>query len=48
MFSRLLPSCPRSPAAWCAYVLILVTPGSFLVLPLLWAIKAYSTSQSRG
>ena len=36
MFRRLMTSPPRSLEAWLAYALILVTPGSFIVVPVLW------------
>ena len=36
MFRSLMTSSPRSLEAWLACALILVTPGSFIVLPLLW------------
>ena len=36
MFRSLLPSSPRGLGAWLAYAVILVTPGSFILLPLLW------------
>ena len=26
---------------WCAYALILLAPGSLVVLPVLWAVRAY-------
>ena len=28
-------------AKWCAYALLLLAPGSFLVLPVLWAVRTY-------
>ena len=36
MFRSLLPSSPRGLGAWLAYAVILLTPGSFIVIPLLW------------
>ncbi len=29
----------RQAGKWCAYVLILLTPGSFVIIPALWLIR---------
>lgn len=38
MFSRQTAS-PREFRKWCAYALLLLMPGSMLVLPLLWLFR---------
>jgi hypothetical protein len=43
MFRRLIASSPRELRIWCAYALILLAPGSFVVLPVLWFIKAFGS-----
>src|SRR5688572_23518808 len=30
---------PRDLGKWCAYLLILLTPGSFIVLPVVWLVR---------
>lgn len=32
---------PREAAKWCAYALVLLAPGSFVVLPLLWLSRQW-------
>ena len=39
MFRPLTPPFPRELAKWCAYALLLLAPGSFFVLPLLWLVR---------
>lgn len=31
----------RQVGKWCAYVLVLVTPGTFVILPALWLIRRF-------
>ncbi len=31
----------RQVGKWCAYVLILLTPGTFVILPALWLIRRF-------
>ena len=47
MFRRLIASSPRSLSKWCAYTLILLAPGSFVVLPVLWLVKVFGIQVSR-
>ena len=37
---KLTASSPRELTKWCAYALLLLAPGSFLVLPVLWLVRA--------
>jgi hypothetical protein len=39
MFRRLKAAIPQEPGKWCVYVLVLLTPGSFIALPLLWLLN---------
>src|SRR5687768_6651353 len=39
MIRLLTPPFPSELAKWCAYALLLLTPGSFFVLPVLWLIR---------
>ena len=32
---------------WCAYALALLAPGSFIVLPVLWVVRAIYASAGR-
>ena len=32
---------------WCAYALVLLAPGSFIVLPALWLVRAFYSSTGR-
>jgi hypothetical protein len=41
MIRRLIAATPRELVKCCAYALILLTPGSFVVLPLLWLIRQF-------
>jgi hypothetical protein len=47
MFRRLIAFSPRSLSKWCAYTLILLAPGSFIVLPVLWLVKVLGIQASR-
>lgn len=47
MFRRLIASSPRSLSKWCAYTLILLAPGSFIVLPVVWLVKIFGLQASR-
>lgn len=35
---------PRA-SAWCVFALLLLLPGSFVVLPLLWLVKRWAARQ---
>jgi hypothetical protein len=35
----------RNLGKWCIYGLLLLTPGSFLVLPVLWLIQRIRTAR---
>lgn len=39
---------PRGFAQWCVYLLILLAPGSFLILPLVWIVRRYARSAVGG
>jgi hypothetical protein len=39
MFRQLLAFSPRDLGKCCAYALILLAPGSFVVLPVLWLVR---------
>ena len=39
MFRALTTATPREFAKWGALVLLLLAPGSFVVLPILWLIR---------
>lgn len=39
MYRFLVAPSPRELMKWCAYALVLLTPGSFVVLPVLWVIR---------
>ena len=39
MFSRLKAATPQELGKWCVYALVLLTPGSFIALPLLWLLN---------
>jgi hypothetical protein len=41
MIRRLIAATPRELVKCCAYALILLTPGSFVVLPVLWFIRQF-------
>ena len=43
---RPLTATPRELAKWCAYTLVLLAPGSFIVLPLLWLYRQVALQQS--
>ncbi len=43
----LLPQ-PRVLAKWCAYVLLLLLPGSFIVIPLLWLSRRWALMSARS
>lgn len=37
--NRWIASLPPSYARWCGYLLLLLAPGSFVVLPAIWFIR---------
>jgi|SoiMethySBSTD1v2_1073268.scaffolds.fasta_scaffold21989_2 hypothetical protein len=39
MIRQLIAAVPPEVARWCAYALVLLAPGSFIVLPLLWLAR---------
>lgn len=44
MFRPLIATSPRERAKWCAYALVLLAPGSFVVLPVLWLVRRQQAS----
>lgn len=46
MFSRLTTS-PPELWKWCAYALILLAPGSFIVLPAIWLVRMLGVQVAR-
>jgi hypothetical protein len=48
MFPRLTASSPRELWKWCAYALILLAPGSFVVLAVLWLVRLFGIQASLG
>jgi hypothetical protein len=48
MLHRLIASPPRNLGKWCAYLLILLTPGSFIVLPVLWLVRLVAVPALRA
>jgi hypothetical protein len=45
--NRLMRSPPRELTKWCAYAVLLLVPGSFLVLPMLWLVRLFGAQASR-
>jgi hypothetical protein len=39
MIRHLFAAVPPEVAKWCAFALILLAPGSFIVLPVLWLAR---------
>lgn len=48
MFRRTIALSPREFGKYCAYALILLAPGSFVVLPLIWLVRQFGIQASRG
>ena len=46
MFRPLIASTPRELAKWLTYALVLLAPGSFVVLPVLWLLRSYRRGAS--
>jgi hypothetical protein len=44
MFRPLAAPSPREVMKWCAYAVLLLTPGSFVVLPVLWLVRRRQVS----
>jgi hypothetical protein len=44
MFRPLIVTSPRELTKWCAYALVLLAPGSFVVLPVLWLVRRFQAS----
>jgi len=38
---------PREIAKWCVYALVLLVPGSFVFLPVMWLVR-HGVAQGRG
>jgi hypothetical protein len=47
MFNRLIASLPRDLGKWCGCALVLLAPGSFVILPLLWLIRQFGVHTAR-
>lgn len=43
MFRPLMALSLREVTKWCAYALVLLAPGSFVVLPVLWLVRLLGT-----
>ena len=43
--ARTIP--PREMAKWCTYGIVLLAPGSFVVLPLLWLARHWASRTAR-
>ena len=43
--TRTIP--PREIAKWCSYAIVLLAPGSFVVLPLLWLARHWPARTTR-
>jgi hypothetical protein len=41
MLGRLKASLPHNLGKWCAYALILLVPGSFIALPVMWLVRFF-------
>ena len=39
MLRRYIESSPHPLGKWCAYALLLLLPGSLIVLPVLWLVR---------
>jgi hypothetical protein len=46
MYNRLIAASPRELGKWCAYALIMLAPGSFVVLPVLWLVRLRTAAKS--
>jgi hypothetical protein len=51
VFQTLMAMPPREIARWCGYAFLLLAPGSFVILPVLWlarhvALKARGVTQA--
>lgn len=44
---KLVAPSPRELARWSAYTLVLLAPGSFIVLPVLWLVRRFAVQASR-
>lgn len=45
MFRPYLACWPRELAKWCMCALVLLAPGSFVVLPVLWLVRQFRYSR---
>ena len=41
MLGHLKASLPHNLGKWCAYAVILLVPGSFIVLPVMWLVRLF-------
>jgi hypothetical protein len=41
MFRTVTAPSPRELTKWCVYALVLLAPGSFVVLPVLWLVRRW-------
>ena len=46
MWSGFTRRLPPGYAKWAAYALLLIAPGSFISVPLLWLLKRYNAARS--
>jgi hypothetical protein len=44
---RWIASLPRPYTKWCAYLLLALTPGSFVFLPAIWLIRLCRGAQAQ-
>ena len=47
MIHSLITMPPREITKWCGYILLLLAPGSFVILPVLWLVRQASL-KARG
>jgi hypothetical protein len=41
MFRHLKAATPQELGKWCLYLLVLLTPGSFIAVPVFWLLSRY-------
>ena len=46
MYRRLTASFSPELRKWCAYALILLVPGSFVMLPVLWLVRLWNGTKA--
>jgi len=47
MIRLLIASTPRNTVHWCACALLVIAPGSFLVLPAIWLARKLGAARGR-